>query len=129
MIFDLRPHHVARVLGALCLIPVLWVFVVQGVTTTTEYDLSTGDVSSTSDLGAQIGKVAIFLILALAFGLAEKYLKKNRTDWPPAIHEQLAKMNLVPNEQSSLDPLGPPTPQQVNDSPTQPPRPATTDNA
>ncbi|PBJ00203.1 hypothetical protein BKP42_15940 [Rhodococcus erythropolis] len=50
MIFELRPAHVARALAALCAVPILWTFAVEGITTTTEYDYSTGEVSSSSDL-------------------------------------------------------------------------------
>ncbi len=42
MIFELRPYHVARALTVLFAIPALWTFSVEGVTTTTEYDLATG---------------------------------------------------------------------------------------
>ena len=42
MIFELRPAHVARALAALCALPILWTFAVEGITTTTEYDYSTG---------------------------------------------------------------------------------------
>ncbi|TRW86202.1 hypothetical protein FK535_06935 [Mycolicibacterium sp. 018/SC-01/001] len=94
MNFDLQPHHVARLLFVLCVVPVLWVFAVQGVTTTTSYDLSTGDVSSTSDLGSQIVKVLIFVILAAIFGAAEWYTRKNSTAWLPAIREKLISVGL-----------------------------------
>ncbi|MGD9517096.1 hypothetical protein [Mycolicibacterium sp.] len=51
---DIKPHHVARVLAILCALPIFWVFVVQGVTTTTTYDVSAGDFSSSSDFGEDV---------------------------------------------------------------------------
>lgn len=56
---DLKPHHVARVLGILSALPVLYIFAVEGVTTETEYSYATGDTSSSSNLGAQLGRAAI----------------------------------------------------------------------
>lgn len=97
MNFDLRPHHVARLLVVVFVIPVFWVLVVQGVTTTTEFDLSTGEYASSSDLWTQIGKVVVFIALGLACALGEKYLKANNTPWPPAVQEQLGKVGLGPS--------------------------------
>lgn len=96
MNFDLRPYHVARLLAFIFMIPVFWVLVVQGVTTTTEWDLATGEYSSHSDLWTQIGKVVVFIALGLACGLGEKYLKNDNTAWPPAVQEQLGKVGLGP---------------------------------
>ncbi len=96
MNFDLRPHHAARVLAFIFMIPVFWVLVVQGVTTTTEFDLRTGEYSSSSDLWTQIGKVVVFIFLGAACALGEKYLKANNTPWPLAVQEQLTKVGLGP---------------------------------
>ncbi|MBT2268633.1 hypothetical protein [Rhodococcus erythropolis] len=95
MIFELRPAHVARALAALCALPILWTFAVEGITTTTEYDYSTGEVSSSSDLSSQIGSVAIWIVLAIVFAAGAWYLEKQHTDWPPAAHEQLVKLQLA----------------------------------
>ena len=100
MIFELRPAHVARALAALCALPILWTFAVEGITTTTEYDYSTGEVSSSSDLGSQIGSVSIWIVLAIAFAAGAWYLEKQRIGWPPAAHEQLVKLQLAsPNRE------------------------------
>ena len=71
-----------------------------GITTTTEYDYSTGEVSSSSDLGSQIGSVAIWIVLAIAFAAGAWYLEKQRIGWPAAAHEQLVKLQLAsPNRE------------------------------
>lgn len=100
MNFDLEPYHAARAMAVLSAIPVFWVFVVQGVTTTTSYDLATGDVSSDSDLGAQIGKTFIFILLTAFFSAAEWYTRKNATPWPTGIRRRLAEFGLFSRDSS-----------------------------
>ncbi|MDN4521289.1 hypothetical protein [Mycolicibacterium austroafricanum] len=92
---DIKPHHVARVLAILCALPIFWVFVVQGVTTTTTYDVSAGDFSSSSDFGSQFAKVFIFVLLTAAFAIAEWYTRKNQTPWPPSVKKKLVNMGLT----------------------------------
>lgn len=96
MIFELRTHHLARLLTGLCAIPILWTFMIEGVTTTTEYDLATGESSSSNDLGSQLGGVAIWVVLAIIFGVAAWAFEKQRTEWPEPVKEQLRSIKLAP---------------------------------
>lgn len=96
MVFELRPYHVARVLTVLFAVPALWIFSVEGVTTTTEYDLTTGQASSSSDFGSQLGSSIVWIILAVASGIAAWHLSKNRVAWPEAIKVQLRQFKLAP---------------------------------
>jgi hypothetical protein len=96
MAFELRPYHVARALTVLFAIPAFWTFSVEGVTTTTEYDLATGKASSSNDFGSQLGGSIVWIILAVASGIAAWYLAKNRVAWPDSIKAQLRQFKLVP---------------------------------
>lgn len=96
MVFELRPYHVARILAVLFALPALWIFSVEGVTTTTEYDLATGKTSSSSDFGSQLGGSIVWIILAVASGVAAWYLAKNRVAWPESIKAQLRQFKLAP---------------------------------
>ncbi|RAL31803.1 hypothetical protein [Rhodococcus sp. AQ5-07] len=96
MVFELRPYHVARALTVLFVIPVLWAFSVEGVTTTTEYDVATGETSSSSDFGSQLGGSIVWILLAVASGVAAWYLAKNRIAWPESIKAQLRQFKLAP---------------------------------
>jgi len=71
-IIDLQPRHIARGLAVVVLLPVFYIFGIQGVTTEREIDLLTGEINSTSNLGSQLGKAAIWILLALGFAYAER---------------------------------------------------------
>lgn len=100
MKFNLRPYHVARVLGVLFLLPVIYIFAIEGVETTTEYSVSystgSSDVDTSSNLGSQVGKALPWLIFALIFGAAEWWSRQNDVDWPAPVQEKLANVGLAP---------------------------------
>lgn len=96
MIFELRPFHVARLMMALCAIPILWAFSVEGVTTTTEYDLVTGETTTSNDMGSQFDSVGMWIVFAIAFGVTAWVLEKRRMEWPGAVKEQLRSVRLAP---------------------------------
>lgn len=96
MIFELRTYHVARVLTVLFALPALWAFSVEGVTTTTEYDLATGETSSSNDFGSQLSGSIVWILLAVTSGIAAWYLAKNHVAWPESIKAQLRQFKLAP---------------------------------
>jgi hypothetical protein len=108
MRFALQPYHVARLLGVLFAIPIFWVFAVEGVTTTMDFSLDDGSVSSSSDLGSQIAKVVVFVILVAVCALAERYLKNQSTPWPPAIRQHLIQAGLAPADPPAQPIVEPP---------------------
>lgn len=106
------------------ILPVLYIFAVQGVESSTEYsiDYSTGETStdSSSNLGDQIGKALPWLIFALIFAGVEFWARKTDARWPPQIQNVLAGVGLAP------PPAGPPPgmPLRFNPPPNWPPAPA-----
>ena len=100
-IFDLQPRHVARGLGVVVLLPVFYIFGIQGVTTEREIDLLTGEVNSTSNLGSQLGKAAIWILLALGFAYAERVARARNTQWPTGIHRYLVDAKLAAPQSSA----------------------------
>ncbi|MCZ4552255.1 hypothetical protein [Gordonia rubripertincta] len=94
MRFQLKPQHVAGALAGLFILPVLYIFMVQGVESSTEYSISysTGETStdSSSNLGSQIGKALPWFIFALIFGAIELWARKTNAGWPPALTSALA---------------------------------------
>ncbi len=77
MTFDLRPFHVARIVLVLSVIPAIWIFCLEGVTTTTEFNLRTGITSSSDTLGAHFAKAAVFIVPPVGFAFAERYLRQS----------------------------------------------------
>ncbi|CAM3821273.1 PQQ-binding-like beta-propeller repeat protein [Smaragdicoccus niigatensis] len=110
--FELQPNTIARALGFLCFVPIVYIFSVEGWTRTTEYDLSTGTTSTSSTLGAQIAKAAIWFVLLSIFGVVDWYLTKRQVQWPTSIHEKLASRGLLSDEMRPSKPVEgvPPSP-------------------
>ncbi|WP_148280637.1 PQQ-binding-like beta-propeller repeat protein [Nocardia cyriacigeorgica] len=94
-VFDLRPRHVARVLGILFTLPVAYIFGIEGITTEIETDLVTGESSSTSDAGTQIARAAIWIVLAAIAGGVEWWLRTRDVEWPPGTHAFLVRARLA----------------------------------
>ena len=94
-IIDLQPRHIARGLAVVVLLPVFYIFGIQGVTTEREIDLLTGEINSTSNLGSQLGKAAIWILLALGFAYAERVARARNTQWPNGIHRYLVDAKLA----------------------------------
>ncbi|MFC8530157.1 PQQ-binding-like beta-propeller repeat protein [Nocardia sp. NPDC057227] len=95
-IHELKPWEVARVAGVLTALPVLYIFGIEGVTTETEIDLTTGESTSTSDLGTQFGRAAVWLVLTLVAAGVERYTRAHATPWPPRVRALLAVLRLAP---------------------------------
>lgn len=52
--------------------------------------------SSSNDFGSQLGGSIVWIILAVASGIAAWYLAKNRVAWPESIKAQLRQFKLAP---------------------------------
>lgn len=113
--FELRPHHVARALTVLALIPAFYILKFEGVTTETRMDLATGETSSSSNLGTQFGRAAIWFVLGCGFAAIEWYTRTRRLGWPAPIHGALVSLRLArpispAPSRSPGDPARTPTP-------------------
>ncbi|MFC3962179.1 outer membrane protein assembly factor BamB family protein [Nocardia jiangsuensis] len=95
-IHELKPWEAARVAGVLTALPALYIFGIEGVTTETEIDLTTGESTSTSDLGTQFGRAAVWLVLTLVAAGVERYTRSHATPWPPRVRALLAVLRLAP---------------------------------
>ncbi|WP_280182426.1 PQQ-binding-like beta-propeller repeat protein [Nocardia cyriacigeorgica] len=94
-LFDLKPWHLARALGVLATVPVVYLFAVDGVTTVTETDLSTGAMTSSSNLGSQVGRAVVWIVLAFVCYVAERRARAHDTNWSPAVHRLLMRARLA----------------------------------
>ncbi len=106
------------------MLPVFYIFVVQGVESSTEYSVnySTGESSteSSDNFGSQIGKALPWFIFALIFGAIEFWARKTNAGWPPAVRSALAGLR-QPYPQAGPPP-GPAM--RFNPPPNWPPAPA-----
>lgn len=95
VIFELCPFHLARAVFFVSVLPVFYKLAVEGVTVTTEYDLSNGHVSTSDNLASQLGGVAVWIVLAVAAGISEWYLRSKSVEWPAAAREMLVRFRLA----------------------------------
>lgn len=92
---NLSPAKVAVIVGALFILPVLWIIEVEGVTTTTTMDLMTGQTSSSSNFLVQFAKAGFFGMITFGCFVAAKVMENNKTPWPPAVQQQLERRGLA----------------------------------
>ncbi|WP_405494490.1 hypothetical protein [Nocardia sp. NBC_00511] len=95
VVFELQPVHVARAIFVLCVIPVLYKFSVEGVTTTIDYRFSDGKVTTTDNLFSQLVSVLPWIVCGVIAAVSERILVVRSAQWPEPIHEVLVRYRMA----------------------------------